>query len=60
MLACSINSACLALLDAGVPMNGVVAAVCLGIFDDKILSFPSLKEVKVSIFILMHCLMFTV
>lgn len=48
MLACSINASYLALLDAGIPMNGIVTAVSVGVFDDKIIPFPSQNEIKVS------------
>lgn len=50
MLACCLNASYLALLDAGISMNGIVTAVSVGVFDDKIIPFPSEKEIKVKKF----------
>ncbi|GIY24176.1 exosome complex component RRP46 [Caerostris darwini] len=46
LLACSVNGACLALLDAGIPMNSMVAAISIALVNDKLIPFPSLKEIK--------------
>lgn len=47
MLACSVNAAYLALLDAGISMNGMVASISIGIFEDKLVPFPAQKDIKV-------------
>ncbi|XP_054713171.1 exosome complex component RRP46-like [Uloborus diversus] len=46
LLACGVNSAYLALLDAGISMTGSVAAVPIAVFKDKLIPFPTGKEVK--------------
>ncbi|XP_055948013.1 exosome complex component RRP46-like [Argiope bruennichi] len=46
LLACCVNAACLALLDAGIPMRGLVAATSIAFVDDKLVQFPSAKEIK--------------
>lgn len=51
MLACSVNAACLALLDAGVAMKGIVAASSVAFVDEKIIPFPSTKQQKVVFFV---------
>ncbi|GFT24918.1 exosome complex component RRP46 [Nephila pilipes] len=48
LLACCVNAACLALLDAGIPMRGVVAASSIAFIEDKLIPFPSPKEIKLA------------
>ncbi|KFM60320.1 hypothetical protein X975_24194, partial [Stegodyphus mimosarum] len=38
----------MALLDAGIALKGVVAAVCIASMEDKLVPFPSVKEIKVA------------
>lgn len=49
-LACAINSVCLALLDASVPLKFSFAAVCCSLTRDKqVIYFPSFKQEKESV-----------
>lgn len=34
LLACAINAACTALVDAGIPLRNIIAAICCGVRDD--------------------------
>ena len=48
-MAASVNAACLALMDSGLPLQCLVAAVtCLVDNNDKIILDPSLQVVNVS------------
>ncbi len=48
LLAASINAACLALLDSGLPLQcQVAAATCLVNEKDEIILDPSLNQIKV-------------
>lgn len=53
-LACALNSACLALLDAGVPLKYTFGAVCCSVIEnaDRVVFFPSLKQEKVKVVII--------
>ena len=51
-LACSLNAACLALLDANIPLRYTFAAVTCGLIgeDKTIIYFPTLKQERVILF----------
>ncbi|XP_042906720.1 exosome complex component RRP46 [Parasteatoda tepidariorum] len=44
LLACCVNAAYLAVLDAGIPLRGSIAAVSIDLSDDKLTPFNSSKE----------------
>lgn len=49
LLACSINCACLALMNAGIPLKYLFAAVsCMITHDNEIILDPDSKQLKVS------------
>lgn len=47
MLACCVNAACLALLDAGISMKGIVAASSVAFIEGNPVPFPTTKQQKV-------------
>ena len=47
MLACAINATCLALMDAGVPMNGMFAATTCTYSGSKLMLDSTLEEEQV-------------
>ncbi|KAH9304751.1 hypothetical protein KI387_009155, partial [Taxus chinensis] len=57
LLACAVNAACAALVDAGIPLRNIIAAVCCGVRDngEVILDPTKLEEQKVQAHV---CLIF--